>query len=166
MTDGGMRAVALQKFYELRHTHEVVQLSDVVGLAPAPTEQIANICDQLAEHGLIKWTGVRGGFGYTTGMGKITAYGVDVIEGNAQADIKLVFHDESISIRDSSHVQVGDRNIQVEGLEIGKLLAAVDRSTASDGEKSDAKSLLTRLLDSKLALAILTAFLTGGGSAH
>jgi hypothetical protein len=166
MTDSEMRAVILRKFYELRHTNRVVQLPEIAALQPGAEIQIANVCEQLNEHGLIEWKPIRALTGTVGGLGKITAHGVDVIEGNAQTEVKLVFHDESISISGSSNIQIGDSNIQTGNLEIGKLISAVDHSNASEAEKNEAKSLLRRLAENKLVVAVLTALLTGGGSAH
>jgi hypothetical protein len=47
-------------------------------------------CDQLAEHGLIKWEGLQDGQGQTIGGdGNISAFGVDVIEGDAKSRYPL-----------------------------------------------------------------------------
>jgi hypothetical protein len=65
MKDSEMRALTLAKFYELRHTQAIVQLKEIVALDPTAHFQIANVCDQLAEHSLIEWNPIRSPVGTT-----------------------------------------------------------------------------------------------------
>lgn len=44
------------------------------------------------------------------GMGRITARGIDVVEGNARAPITVTLHHHSVSVSHSSNVQIGDSN--------------------------------------------------------
>jgi hypothetical protein len=97
-------------------------------------------------------------------IGKITARGIDVTEGNARAPITVTLHDRSISVSGSSHVQIGNSNTQSITLHIEKLVAAVDHSTASETEKAEAKSLLRRLAENPLVQSVLGAVLGGGGT--
>lgn len=66
-----------------------------------------NICDQLSQVGLVEWKGL---IGNATGMAKITAHGIDVIEGTAKAPIAVSIDARHISISSSANVQVGDGN--------------------------------------------------------
>ena len=45
------------------------------------------ICGQLADYNLIDWKPIKLMRGTVNGFGKITAYGVDVIEGKVKAPI-------------------------------------------------------------------------------
>jgi hypothetical protein len=97
-------------------------------------------------------------------MGKITAHGVDVIEGTARAPITITLHDRRISVSESSNVQIGNSNVQDVKFDIKKLIAAVDHSNASDTEKAEAKSLLEKLASNKLVQAALAALFGAGGT--
>jgi geranylgeranyl pyrophosphate synthase len=94
-------------------------------------------------------------------MGKISASGVDVVEGTATAPITITLHDHSISVSQSSNVQIGDSNTQGMKVRIDKLIAAVDHSQASATEKAEAKSLLEKLASNPLVKAVLGAVLGG-----
>ena len=71
--------------------------------------RLLNICEQLAEHGLLHWRSLRG-LTVDGGMGNISASGVDVVEGTARAPIAITLH--TISVIQSSNVQIGDSNTQ------------------------------------------------------
>jgi RIP homotypic interaction motif len=109
MKDAELRAIVLQKFYEERR--KVVKIwgdSDLPsGIAAV---DFYDICGQLAQHGLISWDPIRDTFTINGGAGKITARGVDVVEGTAEAPIAIIFDQRTITITDSDNVQVGDHN--------------------------------------------------------
>ena len=96
---------------------------------------VADICDQLAKDGLIDW--YRSSSGPDEGSGRITERGVHLIQG--------------IAIAASSKPEY-----------IGKLIAAVHRSSASEAEKKEAKSLLENLAKNRLVMAALGTVLGGG----
>jgi hypothetical protein len=170
MTDGEMRGVVLQKLYEKRH--------EGGGWVAVPFDDLLNqrertildhICDQLGQHGLIKWKPLGSGHG---GMAKITAAGVDVIEGTARPPITITLHDHSVSVTGSNN-QVGSHNSQTTGshnsqtttIDVGKIITAIDNATASDAEKKEAKGLLEKITSNRLLVAILGSVL-GSGAAH
>lgn len=114
MKDGDLRGIVLEKFYEVRNQQpRMVNPLSLPGLDSIEPDQnrLLNICEQLGEYGLIHWQSLSG---LTTvgGMGKISASGVDVVEGTAPAPITVTFHDHSISVSQSSNVQIGDSNTQ------------------------------------------------------
>ena len=164
MTDGELRGIILEKFYKLRHQKDLLELGDIVSIDPAEHTRLVNICDQLDQHALIEWKPIRGLGGVAAGMGKITARGVDVIEGTARAPITITLHDRRISVSESSNVQIGNSNVQDVKFDIKKLIAAVDHSNASDTEKAEAKSLLEKLASNKLVQAVLAALFGTGGT--
>jgi hypothetical protein len=164
MTDGELRGIVLEKFYELRHEKDVLKLPDIDSFGQNEPIRIANICEQLGQHGLIEWQTSRGLDGFVGGLGKITANGVDVIEGTASAPITVTLHDQRISVSSSSNVQIGNSNTQGVNLNIGKLIVAVDHSNASEAEKKEAKSLLERIAANPLVQKILAAMLSGGAA--
>lgn len=166
MKDGDLRGIVLEKFYELRNQQpsmlNVLQLPDIVSLEPDPN-RLLNICEQLGEHGLIHWKSLSS-MSAIGGMGKITAKGVDVVEGTAAAPITVTLHHHRISVSQSSNVQIGDSNTQGVKVRVDKLIAAIDHSEASDAEKADAKSLLEKITSSPLLQTVLSAVLGGSGS--
>jgi hypothetical protein len=152
MTDNELGGAVLKTFYDLRHQKPVIQLPAIAAAHPnEESQRMSNICDQLAQHDLIKWKRMEGiGGSDLGGMGSITAHGVDVIEGTQRPPTAITFHDHSVSVRGSSHVQIGNANIQNATVDIDKLIVAVDHSHASDAEKTEAKSLLQRLAQNPL----------------
>jgi hypothetical protein len=99
--------------------------------------------------------------GLPEGMGRITNLGVDVIEGNIKAPIAISI-DRSISVSGSNLVQIGDGNTQDIRINSDKIVAAINQSTATLGEKEDAKSLLQKILENPLLSKIFGMF-TGSG---
>src|ERR1700716_2042822 len=95
---GELRGIVLEKFYELRHQKHFLELSDIASIDCGEQARIGNLCDQLGQHGLIEWKPLYGRHGLIDGNGRITATGVDVVEGTASAPITVTLHDERISI--------------------------------------------------------------------
>ena len=110
MKDVELRGVVLHRFYELRNRPERIMLRDLMSLEN-DIHRLANICDQLHQCRLIDWKSLKT---YTSvgGIGKITARGVDVVEGTAAAPIGLIIEQRNISITGSSNVQIGNANNQ------------------------------------------------------
>jgi hypothetical protein len=158
MTDAELRGEVLQKFYDERHLKGVVRVPFDEG--QEDLNRLSNICDQLGQHGLITWQSFINGGGY----GKITANGVDVIEGTAHSPITVTMHahDHSISVNGSNN-QVGSHNAQSANINVGKITAAIDHSSASDVEKGEAKSLLEKITSNPLLVATLGSFMGGPG---
>ncbi len=149
MKDNELRAIVLQAYYSLRHLGsfqwaevEESQIPKVGSYA-----EIARMSDQLAEHGLIDWRPVRGGQGETIGgIGKITAFGVDVIEGTVQSPISIKFdHSQTVTIHGSNNI-VGNNN----HLSLEIVNSEISQSHFSEAEKAEAKSLWQKVCDNKL----------------
>jgi hypothetical protein len=85
MTDADLRGRLLKGFYDRRHNaNGWVPTSDMdaAGGEFVDRQVIGGVCGQLAEAGLIQWKPLTGGQeGFVIGMAKITATGVDVIDG-------------------------------------------------------------------------------------
>src|SRR5947209_17456261 len=128
MKDNDLRGIVLEQFYNRRHEDEWFGLDEVSAGAGLPSElqRVGNICEQLSQYGLVEWTAVKGLHGPVAGMGKITASGVDVIEGTARAPISISLHDHSVSVSGSSYVQIGNSNSQSFNTTIEKLASAID----------------------------------------
>ena len=136
MTTEALRGIVLRYFYDRRTTEYFTQTRALVG--KVEEANIADICDQLAKDGLIDW--YRSSSNPDDGSGRITQRGVNVIQGVTSAA--------------SSQTDY-----------IGKLVAAVDRSSASEAEKEEARSLLKSLATNRLVVAALGTLL-GGASAR
>ena len=162
MKDNDLRGLILRKFYEKRRLGVLTFLTDDdFKDLPQPLDfdktDRYRICDQLAEHGLLKWISFRHMMAVTTGgQGQITALGVDVIEGTAKPTISITYDysQQHVSVQNSSGVQIGNSNVQDLSVHIGKIISAIDHSTANEQQKAEAKSLLKRFLEHPLVASI------------
>ena len=93
MTDAELRGKLLKAFYDRRHNADGwVPTSDIdaSGGEFVHRQVIGGVCGQLAEAGLIQWKPLTGGReGFVIGMAKITATGVDVIDGTTPPPIVI-----------------------------------------------------------------------------
>jgi hypothetical protein len=117
---------------------------------------------------LAQWNPARGlARSYLAFMTRITAFGVDVIEGVSKPPIEISI-DSSINVHGSQNVQIGGQgNVQSLTMDIEKMNSFVDSSGASVVEKEEAKSLLRKLSENKLvqmAIGALIKAKTGGAT--
>jgi len=154
MKDTQLRGLILQVFYERRRDHWF--LPKAAEVKASVTEQdILQICDQLAQHGMLEWRVVKSHGVISTGMGKINAFGIDVVEREAIPDIKVEFvQNQTINISGSSNVVVGDNNTQAVTQTVRDLVAVIESSAASAEQKSEAKGLLRKFLEHPLLAAV------------
>lgn len=88
-------------------------------------------------------------------MGKISAFGIDVVEGAATPDIKVEFvQNKSINITGSSNVIVGDHNQQNISNYVKEIVRAIDESQATSAEKAEAKGLLRKFIEHPMVTAV------------
>src|SRR5215211_7127399 len=116
MTGDELRRSVLKQFYERRVTEYFTPMRALV--CEAGKGNLADICDQLAKDGLIDW--YRSASDPNSGSGRITERGVNVIQ-------------------DATSTASGQTDY------IGRLIAAIDRSSVSEQEKKQAKILLEKL---------------------
>ncbi|TGE01424.1 hypothetical protein [Methylobacterium nonmethylotrophicum] len=97
--------------------------------------------------------------------GRITAYGVDVVEGDTQPPIAINLHDSRISVSRSNLVQIGSGHSlhNTGSIEIGRVITAIDSCQASPDEKQEAKSLFEKLA-ANLAFSSIIGAIMGMGS--
>ena len=163
MKDADMRAVILGKYYKLRKDEHYYKLTDddLDGIEFTEYERIGG---QLGEYGYLDWHNSIGG-GH--GQGRITARGVDIIEGTAHPLIGITMNDHSVSVHGSTNVQIGSGNTIKTSADIGRIEQAIDRLPITEHEKAETKSLLSRISGNasfaSLVGAIATIF---GGQAH
>ena len=162
MKDNDLRGLILKKYYDYRRRGLFSWMDDDFKDLPQPWgfdgKDLYRICDQLYENGLIEWHSVSDNGGQTIGgRGQISAFGVDVIEGTAKPPIAITadFSQQHISIQHSTGVQIGNGNVQDLSVQIGKLVSAIDHSTAGEQQKAEAKSLLKRFLEHPLVASIV-----------
>src|SRR3982751_6838702 len=111
-----LRRIVLKQFFDRRTTEYFTPMRALV--CEAGEGNLADICDQLAKDGLIDW--YRCASNPDSGSGRITERGANVIQ--------------DVTSTASSRTDY-----------IGRLIAAIDRSSASQQEKKQAKILLENL---------------------
>lgn len=146
--------------YDSRHTQGWLAVPGNVNVPGISAQTLANVCEQLSQKGLIVWKSLAG---LAEGRAQITADGVDVAEGTTHPPFAITI-DRSISLQNASHVQIGSGNIQNVSVDIEKLMAAIDSANATIEEKTEAKSLLQRVVANPLVKRLLESWLRGHGS--
>lgn len=155
MKDTQLRGIILQRYYERRREGWFLPKPEDLGVE-VNEQDILAVCDQLGEHNLLEWK-VRKDHGVVhAGMGKITAFGVDVVEGEAVADIKVEFvQNKTINISGSSNVVVGDNNTQTISHHINGLASIIDAADATSEQKDEARGMLRKFLEHPLVVAVV-----------
>ena len=164
MKDTDLRGIMLQQFYDRRKqgylgwgVKNVQELTypQKDGVTP---EDMLRICDQLGEHNLIEWKPLRQQMGETVGgVGRINAFGVDVVEGGVQSPIAIHFTDKSISVAGSTGVQIaGDNANQQQTVthHVEHIIRMIDSAPIPETDKKEAKFKLGEFLKTKAADAL------------
>jgi hypothetical protein len=104
MRDSELRGLILEALYNQRRK-DLLNLDQELGGPPLPHGATESILRQLVKKGLIErplqpLSGL--------GSGRITAYGIDVVQGTTRPPLSILFH-QRITVQD---VQVGEGNIQ------------------------------------------------------
>jgi hypothetical protein len=160
MNDNELRGLILKKYYDKRREGWVQWKSEDFQDVEADftAEALFSVCDQLGQHGLIDWKGLEDNNGVIIdGRGKISAYGIDVVEKKKASPISINFDysDHSIAISSSSHVQIGSGNIQGVSIHIQKLWDAIQAADAPAEKKEEAKTALRKFLEHPAVTAVL-----------
>ena len=154
MKDTQLRGILLDVFYKRRRENWFVPEVAEVG-AQVNEQDILQVCSQLGQHGLIEWKSLASFDNISAGMGKITAFGIDVVEGEATPDIKIEFvQNQTVNISNSSNVVVGNNNTQTIKNTVRDLVSVIESSSASLADKTEAKSLLRKFLEHPLLAAV------------
>jgi hypothetical protein len=166
MKDQEARGIVLKRLYDIREAKQPAELGnfDDTGLAP---ETVTRMLEQLAHHGLIEWNPHKAGLNsltkYLAVMARISAYGVDVIEGEAKPPIAINI-DASVNVHGSQGVQIGGSgNVQNVSLTLERPNNYIDSAGATTQEKEDAKGLLSAAFENPLVQKAIQ-WLTGAGS--
>lgn len=151
MTDNELRGRLLQDLYE-RRREDWVQIGLNQMNDPDAQERI-RIARQLDEHGLITLKILNRHLG---GMAKITAKGIDVLEGVAKSPISIsIGSNQTYNISNSSNVQVGNNNSQTINNGLQALIKSIEESAGTQEQKEQAKSLLKKVLEHPLVSAVV-----------
>lgn len=160
MKDTELRGLILQYFYDRRRKDRLPAPKPADLDVDVDDQDILQVCDQLGEHNLLKWTASKStdydSLGEISfGFGKINAFGIDVVEGEATPDIKVTFvqhNNNTVTITGSQGVNniIGSNNT----LTISELVKAVESADATPQEKEEAKSLLRKFLEHPLVSKI------------
>ena len=150
MNDSDLRATVLRRFYERRRTQSYRWDATDVPQEIEPRDFYL-ICNLLAEHKLIEWdpfdpeqAEVFGGFG------RITALGVDVLEGTVRSPISIGITSPLSEVPS----QPGIQPVASSNLTIPELLQAIESLEAPDDEKDKARLLLGDFLRNPLISSI------------
>jgi hypothetical protein len=104
MRDNDLRGLILEALYNQRRK-DLVNLDDEVGGLPVPHSATESILRQLVKKGLVERPiqSLNG-----LGNARITAYGIDVVEGTTSPPVSIVLHQRTVQ-----DVQVGEGNQNV-----------------------------------------------------
>lgn len=101
MKDSEIRGIVLRKFYELRKDNCYHQLEEA-DLGQISNEDYNRVGRQLGEQGLVDWHASLS----NDGDGRITSYGVDVIEGDAKPSISVSLDGNTVSFSGPHDLQL------------------------------------------------------------
>ena len=154
-TDSELRGIILRRLYEKRRENEI--RIDNLQTDQLDFAEIGRICDQLAEHGLIKFKPHRGGRGrILTGYAQISARGIDVIEGTERSPIAIqIDHSRHYTVTNSDRNIFGDGNIQMGDITIGQIAQTIAASSASKEDKDKATSTIAKAFKEETVKGVL-----------
>jgi hypothetical protein len=166
MTDGELRGLLLEKYYQRRKER-------LIGLAPSDFDgglnehDILIIAGQLADHGLIHWRANRGHGGVGGGMGTITAAGVDAVEGRSLAPVEIRFSRErNLQQPLSPQAAAPEHSRQSVAVAIERLARAIEDADASAANKRAATLLLRAFQEHPLLRIIAPGGAEGSGDSR
>jgi hypothetical protein len=104
MRDSELRGLILEALYN-QHRKDLVNLDQELGGLPVPHSATESILRQLVKKGLVERPiqSLNG-----LGNARITAYGIDVVEGTTSPPVSIVLHQRTVQ-----DVQVGEGNQNV-----------------------------------------------------
>lgn len=162
MRDDELGGAILQRFYDYRH-RGVLQLTDIVMAArSAEPSLLVSVCERLAQAGLIEWKTTRS-MAMIGGLGRITALGVDVVEGHGEPSIRLVLRDRGVVGGAMPAARAAELTGVAIPARVEQALAVIDKAASPHDEKTVAKKLILQLAANALAWsAVGTLFGSAG----
>ncbi|MGA8572592.1 MAG: hypothetical protein ACLP7A_03835 [Desulfobaccales bacterium] len=144
MKDNELRGVILEKFYEKRRDRFFAPIPKDFD-PPIASEDLYRISDQLGQHSLIKFDPINGMEGIIA-VGRITAYGVDIVEGaGSGSPISIVI---TQNIFNQSFM-----------FDIEQIILKINDIDASPEDKIEAKSRLKAFIEHPLVTSIFGGIL-------
>jgi hypothetical protein len=136
MRDSELRGIILEALYNQRRK-DLVSFDQELGGLPVPHGATESILRQLEKKGLVErpFQPLSG-----LGNGRITAYGIDVVQGTTSPPLSILLH-QRITVQD---VQVGTGNIQ--NVSDTKLNVAMDHSEASQDKPKSSFERISKWL--------------------
>ena len=163
MKESVVRGCLLQLLYE-RQAEGPIPFGQAEHAVPPPgginRRDWLRAVAQLSEYRLIDWTPLedKSGMGLLSGFAKINDFGVEVLEGNLSAPLRISI-DESQRPTDSKPKQaaIAESTPQQQTITaaLEKVITAINQADVSEQQKNEAKSLLRKLLGSKAAASVL-----------
>jgi hypothetical protein len=158
VNDVQLRGRILRILYERRNNADGwVPITDVdlSGGPPVSPGEIASICRQLADAGMMRWKPLAGGnAGIVAGMGQITGPGVDVVETGISPTLRIEFSRNVTGLRDEVRGVAGSFAAPpsfrgVSG--IGKVVGEAPKPSPTTVEHGKTISILTETLSNPRA---------------
>ena len=148
-TDAEVRGLVLKRLYELRSKSNWVDWDNFHELG-LPQQEVGRYLKELHELGLAEGKFVSSGENeeYLDVQVRVRARGADAVEYPEKRPPEIII-DQSV------------HGVQHTTLDIDRLFAAIDGSSAAMDEKADAKSLLQRLNENKLLTNLLQKWFAG-----
>src|SRR6266550_6673303 len=114
---------------------------------------------QLSEYSLIDWTPLedQSGMGLLSGFAKINDFGVQVLEAGVASPIQISIDERrrtSVPLREQAPIATSTQHQQMITDALEKVITAINQADVSEQEKTEAKTLLRKLLGSKAVASV------------
>lgn len=168
ITDRELRALLLTHFYN-RRKEPITKVDRPSEIMPDDSEsEFHRIAGQLIDFGLLVGDArmvinTTGGYEKQYPSAKISSSGVRAVEDRRSDLARLDFSriQTFITVHNpTGPVQIGDHNVAISGA-ITLLIEQIEKSSASEAEKTEAKSRIHRMLEHPLVSAIAGAVAGG-----
>jgi hypothetical protein len=163
MKDSFVRGCLLQLLYQ-RRSEGSIPFGHAEQAVPPPAgisrRDWLRAVAQLSEYRLIDWTPLEDdtGMGLLSGFAKINDLGIKVLEAGVTPPIRISI-DESrrTTLRREQQAPIAPITPQQQAITeaLEKVITAINQANVSEQEKSEAKSLLRKLVGSKAAASVL-----------
>lgn len=160
MTDKILRSLILKVLYENRRFGMMPVCSELLSI-DIDDDEVWRIFEQLKEQGLVEGHVIK----YSSGLdepiiaakGRISAAGVDTVEGEPFTELKTeIMQTTNINITGSTNVAVGNNNTQHTIIaSFDEILSVIERSSATNEQKTEVKAQLKTFLGNASVAAIL-----------
>src|SRR5438874_9002226 len=163
MKDSVVRGCLLQLLYE-RRSEDSIPFGQGEQAVPPPGginhRDWLRAVAQLSEYHLIDWTPLedKSGMGQLSGFDKINDFGVEVLEGGVASPIQISIDERrrtSVPRREQAPIATSTQHQQMITDALEKVITAINQADVSEQEKTEAETLLRRLLGSKAAVSVL-----------